>query len=457
MGWAEAEIGTWALGDPRRARRLVRLMEDLAANPGESIPEASGDWAATKGAYRFYNSEGVRATDIRAEHAVRTIERLASQKRILVIQDTTELDYSSQPAKTGMGYLDWPSHTGLKVHSALAVTVDGVPQGVIHQEVWARDPQERGKKATRHRRPIDQKESQRWLRTCQAIEAQVPEEVTVITVADREADIYELFTQPRRANHELLIRAHHNRRILHEAGRLREAVAQSPSLGAVTTEIPRSRNRPASTVTLTLRAISVALQPPGKAAGPLLTLQVITATEEAPPPGVKAIDWLLLTTLAVTTAEDVIQIVSWYQLRWLVERLHYVLKSGCGIERLQMESRDRIERALAVYCLVAWRHLWLTYEARQNGQAPCTVVLATHQWQALYCTIHRTPTPPPAPPSLQQAVRWIAQLGGFLGRTGDGQPGVKVIWRGLRRLEDIAATWALIHGLPLDSGLVGNG
>lgn len=154
--------------------------------------------------------------------------------------------------------------------------------------------------------------------------------------------------------------------------------------------------------------------------------------------------WLLLTTLPVTSFEDVVQCLRWYSYRWLIERYHYVLKSGCRIEQLQLETAERIHRALATYTIVAWRLLWITYLARYHPDAPADTVLETHEWQALYCTIHHTALPPPSPPSVHTCVRWIAQLGGFLARRRDGEPGVKTIWQGLRRLHDIAQTWLLV-------------
>ncbi|GAX42403.1 transposase [Tolypothrix sp. NIES-4075] len=167
--------------------------------------------------------------------------------------------------------------------------------------------------------------------------------------------------------------------------------------------------------------------------------------EENPPLLITAISWLLLTTLDVNGVDDVVRCVSWYSYRWLIERYHYTLKSGCSIEKLQLETARRIEMALATYSIVAWRLLWLTYEARINPEQPCDTVLETYEWQSLCATISQTSNPPPEPPSLRDAVLFIAYLGGFLGRKGDGEPGVKTIWRGLRRLHDIAATWKLLH------------
>jgi hypothetical protein len=292
----------------------------------------------------------------------------------------------------------------------------------------------------------------------------LPDDLAVITVADREADLYDLFAAPRRSNHQLVIRAAYNRCVDHEAHLLWEAMPQSPVLGQVTVDLPRGDDRPARTARLTIRSATLTIQPPqnrkARASLAAIPLQVVLVTEDAPPEGAEAVEWLLLTTLPILTLADAMEVVQWYRLRWLIERYHYVLKSGCRIEELQLETAARLERALATYCIVAWRLLWLTYEARQHPDETCTEVLATHEWQALYCTIHQTRTPPPTPPTLRQAVHWIAQLGGFLGRKGDGEPGVKVIWRGLRRLEDIVATWVLLHGTTpgqLDISLMGNG
>ena len=137
--------------------------------------------------------------------------------------------------------------------------------------------------------------------------------------------------------------------------------------------------------------------------------------------------------------------VRYYSYRWLIERYHFVLKSGCGLEKLQLETAERLHRALATYSIVAWRLLWLTYEARENPDSPCDRVLEAHEWQALYCYSHKTPVPPITTPSLHEAVVMIAKLGGFLARKSDGEPGVKTIWRGLRRLHDIASAWKLLH------------
>jgi hypothetical protein len=286
----------------------------------------------------------------------------------------------------------------------------------------------------------------RWLRALTATQTALPE-VATITVADSAADIYDLLELPRRPGDHLLIRACRDRRVSDEARYLEAAIRRQPAAGAVTIQLRRRDGQPARPATLTVRFATLELQPPQR--GPRgrapQSVQVILAEEETPPAGSTAVVWLLWTTWPVPDFATALECTRWYALRWLIERYHFVLKSGCGLEELQLEEAERTERALATYSVVAWRLLWLTYEARQHPEQPCDVVLEAHEWQALYATIHRTPLPPAKPPTLHEAVRWIAQLGGFLGRKHDGEPGLKTIWRGLTRLSDIADTWQLLH------------
>jgi hypothetical protein len=451
--WAVAELKFANLGDVRRQKRLVRMVCDLASQPHASVPQASGDWAATQAAYDFWASPRIKAEAIRQAHQRSTSERIKPHPIVLAIQDTTELNFSHHKSKVGMGYLDSATCQGLKVHSVFCSSAEGVPLGVLHQQVWAREPSNLGKKHSRHQKETKDKESQRWLSALEATENVMPQSTTVVTVADREADIYDFLALKRRENSELLIRAYHNRCVQNRDGkpeieRLETAIAQVAILGQLTLELRAHPEREARQATLNLRTTSLEILPPQNHPHHQdlqpLPVQVIQATEENPPLGVAPVSWLLFTTLPVTGLEDVVQCLRWYTYRWLIERYHYVLKSGCGLEQLQLKTADRIERALATYTIVAWRLLWMIYESRHHPDTPVDTILETHEWQALYCTIHSTPIPTQSPPTFSDCLSWIAKLGGFLGRKGDGEPGVKTLWRGLQRLHDIAATWQLV-------------
>jgi hypothetical protein len=229
---------------------------------------------------------------------------------------------------------------------------------------------------------------------------------------------------------------------------LQVAIEQTAACGEFSLELQRTPKRKPRIATLTVRFTSLELQPPQqhpqRSNLKPVRLQVVWAIEEQPPVGEKVISWLLLTTLEVTNFEQAERCLRWYSYRWLIERYHYTLKSGCRLEQLQLETADRLERALATYAIVAWRLLWLTYEARCHQEKSIEGILPTHYWIALYCHIHQTTVLPTEPPTLADCVRWIARLGGFLGRRQDGEPGVKTLWLGLQRLHDMATIWQLI-------------
>lgn len=445
QGWAAQELRTVNLGDARRERRLIHLVEALAARPASSVPEACVSKAATKAAYRFWNSPEVSETALLAAHRDSTIERVREHSRVLVVQDTTELNFTAHPRTQGLGGLSGRQQRGLFKHSAMAVSVEGTPLGLVHWQMWARQ----GKAGSRRQRPTSEKESRRWLEASAASRAAIPEDIEMVTIADREADIYELFVAARRPNEQWLIRAVQNRRVAQGKQYLWDAVRQLPCAGTMTLTLGRSGERQPRQAQVSVRWGMVTLHPPRhhghRRMLPTLPVNAVLVEEEHPPVGEPAVCWLLLTTLPVNDFESAMQCVRWYSYRWLIERYHFVLKSGCRVESLQLETAERLRRAVATYAIVAWRLLWLTYKARQDSQASCELALEAHEWQALYCTVHKTTHPPATPPTLHQAVHWIAQLGGFLGRKSDGDPGVKTLWRGWRRLSDIAATWLLLR------------
>lgn len=452
--WAEEEVATGVFGDSRLARRLMRTLEALASHPASSVPQACGSWAATKGAYRFWSSERVTPEAIRASHARSTQARIHGPRRVLVIQDTTELDFTHHPKTRGLGYLSATTHSGLRVHSSMVVSVEGVPQGRIHQQVWTRDPATKGKSEQRHRRKTSEKESQRWLTACEAIQDAVGEDTEAVIVADQEADMYDLFAIPLRRGVFLLIRGRHNRRVTAETKSLCETVRQASPCAKLVVSVSHRDGQPPRQATVSIRAASVEICPPcgrprAEHVGPI-RIQVILTEELEPPSGVTPLSWLLLTTLPVQGWQDAVRCVQWYALRWLIERYHYVLKSGCQVEQLQLETADRLHRALATYCLatyciVACRLLWASYQARATPDASCEGILTSEEWQTLYCIVHKTTALPNAPPTMREAVRGIAQLGGFLARRSDGEPGVKCLWRGWRRLQDMLQVWQLLR------------
>ncbi|MEA5583765.1 IS4 family transposase [Nodularia harveyana UHCC-0300] len=452
--WIIEELERTELGDKRRTKRLIKIVTNLSNSPLASVPQASGTWSQAKATYDFWDSPYIKPSMIRQGHRDATVERMAKHQVVLAIQDTTELNYTSHKALSGKGYLDSKYGKGLKVHSVLTASTQGIPLGIIEQQVWSRIEEELGKAEQRKQKPTAEKESQRWLDALKKTDSIMPESVQVVTIADREADFYDLFACPRRQGSDFLIRGNQNRCLVGCEEHLWETLDSKESQGTMTVEVKRNPTRPSRIATLTIRYATITIEPPQnrskKEQLSPIKLQAILVTEVDTPKEVEPISWLLLTTLEITNLEDVKKYVQWYCYRWLIERYHYVLKSGCGIEKLQLETAQRLEMALATYSIVAWRLLWLTYMARCSPSDSCEQVLESHEWQVLYATIHHEIYPDTSPPTLAEVVNWIARLGGFLGRKSDGYPGVKVLWRGLSRLHDIVQGWLVCQSLVVN-------
>lgn len=447
--WAEEEFSDADLGDVRRTERLRHLATVLGAHPSASLPDATADPATLKAAYRFFDNDAIRADAILTSHILATQRRMAHVPHVLAVQDTTYLDWTDHPATTGLGPLAAPSRRGLLAHTTLALTPERVPLGVLQQQVWARDPDVH-RQQDHKQRPIVEKESQKWLTSLEAVIAarMACPRTHFVSVGDREADVYDLFLVQRPPGVDLLVRAAWDRKVEHPDKYLWAAMATAAVSAMVTIHIGRRTGQPAREATLQVRWQQVTLRPPNsrqKEKLPTVTVWAVWAIEPRPPAGVEPVEWLLLTTMPLQMTDDALARLTWYACRWGIEVWHKVLKSGCRIEARQLETADRLQRCLALSSVIAWRILYATMLARAVPDTPCTALLDEDEWRALYCRIHRTATPPTLPPPLRTAVRWVAQLGGFQGRTGDGEPGVTVLWKGFQHLMDITAMYRIMR------------
>jgi len=447
--WVNEEMKKLELGDERLEERTRKIISDFSQNPTASIPQFCGDRAATKGVYGYCQNKAVDRAGVVEAHHQATLERIRAgqYQRILSVQDTTEYNYHHHPATQALGPLDNANVKGFFAHSTLAVTTEGVPLGLLAQEVGVREETDQ---PLAKDRPIQEKESDKWLKALPDSSRELPSGVQVVQVSDQESDLYEYLVEPRREQVELLVRSYQTRPVLHEPKEVRAKLYTSPVRGKVEVEVRKTADRPARTAIGQVYYERVKIRPPRSRPGlppdlKPVTLWAVLIREMNPPQGVEGLEWLLLTTLAVLTFDQAGEIIRYYTWRWLVERFHFVLKSGCGLEDRQLRTADRLQRFLALANVVAWRLLWLTYLGRGRPDLPGTVAFEDYEWQALYAFIHKTALLPPTPPTLQQVTWWVAQLGGFLGRKGDGYPGVKVLWRGWQRLVDIIQTWLIFN------------
>lgn len=448
------EFKNTPIKDPRLVKRLITIARTFAKNPGESIPEACESKAKTKGVYRFFSNSKVTPDSILESPRGETVKRVSQHEIVLSVQDTTLGDYTAHPKTKGVGpTTDGNGLIGIFIHTALAVNTNGIPLGILAQKIWSRTPGEIGKGKNRKHIPIERKESYKWFEIMDKSLKDIPETTMVVTVGDREADIYELFHKATTENRHLLIRAKHDRNVVdQEPKKLYEQVKSSDVLGKCMVKVPRNTelNLPPRTIWLMLQSRKVTLYPPFIKGKPLdtITLTAILAREIAPPEGVKPIEWLLLTTLEVDNAEEAFEKVRWYTHRWKIERFHYILKSGCKIEELQLETFERLKNAIALYSFLAWWLTWITYQARETPDVPCTLILADFEWKLLISQVKGSKYLPKRIPTLKEAVLLIAQLGGFLARKSDGDPGVKVLWRGLRELHTMSRTLQSLRSNP---------
>jgi len=449
--WAAAELAGAKLGDRRLTERLLTLARDCYARPQAQLPQACATRAKTKAAYRFFDHARVTLQSLLAPHYQATAERAAAQAVVLAVQDSSGLNYTAHPATEGLGPLNTKADAslGLWLHDTLAFTPAGLPLGLLDIQLWARDAEAAGQRETRHARPIEDKESRKWLTShaaASALQQHCPDTL-VVSVGDREADVYELFVaaaaQPQGAR--LLVRAERTRRMTRAHGSLWDFMAEQPLAATQALAVPRRHHRPARTASLELRFAAVALKAPQrKRELPAVNLWAVWAREVDAPPGVEPLEWMLLTDVPVTTAEQAGERLAWYATRWQIEVYHRTLKSGCRIEERQLGTVKRLEACLAIDLVVAWRIFHLAKLGRETPEVPCTVFFEEAEWKALWLRVNHTPTLPESPPSLRQAMRLLASLGGFLGRTCDGEPGNQTLWLGLQRLDDITYMFRLL-------------
>lgn len=457
-GWARAEMQGAALGDHRSRTALGAVCQRLADQPEASWSSACGP-AGRQAIARLFRREDSTVPNLLAGHYGETARRCAHHPFVLVVQDTTELNYSHHPATTGLGPLVPPERQGVWSHAALALTPSGEPLGLLHLDLWAREATQAGQAARRRQRAPAEKESRKWAAALAAVAAQLPRGPEVLLIQDREGDVFDFLATPRRPGLHLLVRAAQSRKVTvpgaaaHASERLFTAAAAGPILGTVTVEAPARAAttgrkpqpaREARQVTLTVRVTALTLQPPqhGQAVATWTPqpVWVVSAVEETPPgdlPATEVIQWILISTRAVEDYDAACACVTHYSLRWRIERLHYTLKSGCKVEALQIETAAHLQKAVALYYVIAWRLLWLTYTARTRPEAAAETVCTPAELQVLREALQQPVR------TAQEAMRGIAQLAGWRGYRSAPDPGVQVLWRGLRRLTDMTTGWCL--------------
>jgi len=448
--WIQEEMVGVSIGDKRLDSRLVKILQDISGSPNMSIPASCTGWSDTKAVYRFMDNDSIDPQDILAPHFRNTIERMAfsQEETILCAQDTSFCAYHSQEGAVGLGPHSNDRERGLFLHPLLALSTTGIPFGLLSSETWVRPYEEErnaiekelAEKRKNKETFCEEKESQRWLRALDKTDecaSQLPSQ-RVINVADRECDFFE-FLAAERKYCDFLVRSSHNR-TLDTGEKLHDMLRALPVNKRVSIDIPKHGNRPARKINAQLRYKLVTIDPPSTLAKSYAPVQLtaVHLVEEGwnENSGIEKIEWFLLSSVSCATPGNAFELMQWYAQRWGIEVFFRTLKTGCGIEKMQLKTRARLDIALALYMIVAWRVQYLVLAGKELGGLSAAAFFDKEEWRAAYVMKNKK-LPPKRPPTLKETLWFIAGLGGFLGRKRDGHPGAKSIWIGLQRIHDM--------------------
>jgi hypothetical protein len=466
--WAENEFGNAPLGDKRLSNRLVEAAADKARQPGNSYCSvAEGDWPKVKGYYRLIDKPDdseVTMSNILLPHRKRTIQRMKNEEVVLCIQDGSDINYSTLGKCKDLGVIGTnqtgAQSAGLHLHSTYAVTTNGLPLGVLRVECTAPEPKANKDNRPASEIPIEEKKTFCWIegvRDSMDLKAQMPQ-TKLVNVMDREADFFELFDSQRcdSPDVDLLVRAKHDRKTRGEHN-LFETVRESSVQTRINIKVPRQSARPkkskqkaraklpARTAEVSVRYIQTELSVPSNCKDKeAIQIWVVHVREENPPGDAKAVEWFLLTTLNIKSVDDALNCVKWYCLRWRIEDWHRVLKFGCGIKKIAHKTAERLKRAIAINMVIAWRIMLMTLLGRETPELPAEVLFSDIEIQVLEAYAKKKGLM--LPNCLGTAVKLVAKIGGYLGRSGDHSPGHQLMWNGYSKLQLMCEGFTLKNG-----------
>lgn len=438
MSWIMDELASVDLGDQRLNKRYATLLERLESKASLSIPGACKGWAETQAAYRFFSNPKVSKADVLLPHTKATQERMKSHPVVLCIEDTSFINHGGQKETPGLGPHTCALEHGYFLHPLLAITPEKLCLGTLHLHTWIRD-EKFGKRYGRITKPIEEKESYRWIEGYRETSRlqQTLDNTQLIYLADRESDIYELFSEGLTGHAHWLIRAVRDRKTT-ESNKIRDELARTKALGNLALKLTHRKKRKRREATVSIYVAPLTLLGPRRPKSvklPQVPVTAILAIEENPPKGEEPIEWLLLTDMAIASFEEAREKLNWYSCRWQIEIFFNTLKSGCQIEKLQLETRGRLENAVALYMVIAWRLLYVRTLSRLFPEVNCEIIFEKEEWQAI-CLMSGKSTLAKKPPSLQDITIQLAMSGGYLNRKQDSPPGVKTLWIGMQRLQD---------------------
>ncbi len=443
--WSRENFGDCEFGDVRRTERIVKLAQQMAEHPDGSTPDQTEGWADLKAAYRLIDREEVTFAAVGTPHWMLTRQR--AQGTVLVIGDTTELDFGFSRRACGLGPVGNGFGRGFLLHNALMVDAKTSKIiGLAGQEVWYRRPVPADENSYQ-RTQREGKESEVWTRLIERIGQPAPG-VTYVHVFDRGADNLDVFCQLCVVRSEWVIRVSHLHRVVDEvtaAGRkprcsLQAVLDRQPVLGSYELSVRATKDDPARTAELEVRACKVFVPPRSKRRTALqrrlqfagLEQWVVEAREINPPPGVAPVRWVLWSSRNAAAFEVAWQVLIDYERRWLIEEFHKALKTGCRVESRQHQTAKRLEVMTALCSVLAVRLVQLKTLARTAPQTPADHVVP-RVWLEMLRSLRNKSVNKPLE-TIRDFYHHLAGLGGFLMRRNDGEPGWITLWRGTEKL-----------------------
>jgi len=458
MSWVEEEFEAVYLGDKRLNSRCIHIVETLGLAPGRTIPQAFQSRGEIKACYNFLDNDAVCEEKLLIPHIEKTIKRIKEYPVVLLISDTTDINYTTKKAMKGKERLD-NKQNGLWLHPTIAVTTERLTLGIVQANFWHREEKiaekDSASKSARDKALIEEKESYRWLqsyvRACEI--AQETPETQIINITDREADIIEVFEA---SNNKIakqgsfahfIIRSQYDR-LLEEKDeetnkihkKLRERLKESSSLGEVEFTIPPTEKRKGRKVKQQIKAVSVTLKPKNKKCKKV-KVNAIMAVEENPPEGEESLVWVFITSLPINSFDDVCKIIKYYLCRWEIELFFKVLKSGCKIEERQLQTTDRMKALISIFIVLAWRVMFTMMLGRVCSELSTGEIFEEAEWKSVYKILNKKKPLPRKPPKLGEFIIMVAILGGYVGKKETEPPGVKTMWKGMARMVDFAIAW----------------